>query len=382
VNPEKLLFVDDDPRILAGFRRQLRGRFEVETDESPTSALEKIVRDGPFAVVVSDMRMPGPLNGAAFLAKVRQSSPHSIRVMLTGETDLGNAIKAVNEGAVFRFLTKPCATEDMIHVLDTGLQQYRLLQTERELLDKTLVGAANLLAEALSIVNPAAFNRTSNIKRYAEGVADRLALADRWQIRLAASVALLGCIAVPAEVLEKRYGGAQLSPQEMQMLLRHPGIAGRLLENIPRLEKVAQIVARQMRPGDAAALTENPADWDPVDAGAIVVNAAIEFDRCLQIGSTPEEAAASLRGRFRTPEPVLAALLATHSCAQTMVAREVLFERLAPGMVLDEDVRTTAGACLLGRGHEITAAMLERLANFREGVGLQEPLKVLAPEAA
>jgi hypothetical protein len=65
-----------------------------------------------------------------------------------------------------------------------------------------------------------------------------------------------------------------------------------------------------------------------------------------------------------------------------MVAREVLFERLAPGMVLDEDVRTTAGACLLGRGHEITAAMLERLANFREGVGLQEPLKVLAPEAA
>jgi FixJ family two-component response regulator len=341
----------------------------VETDESPTSALEKIVRDGPFAVVVSDMRMPGPLNGAAFLAKVRQSSPHSIRVMLTGETDLGNAIKAVNEGAVFRFLTKPCATEDMIHVLDTGLQQYRLLQTERELLDKTLVGAANLLAEALSIINP-------------EGVADRLALADRWQIRLAASVALLGCIAVPAEVLEKRYGGAQLSPQEMQMLLRHPGIAGRLLENIPRLEKVAQIVARQMRPGDAAALTENPADWDPVDAGAIVVNAAIEFDRCLQIGSTPEEAAASLRGRFRTPEPVLAALLATHSCAQTMVAREVLFERLAPGMVLDEDVRTTAGACLLGRGHEITAAMLERLANFREGVGLQEPLKVLAPEAA
>jgi CheY-like chemotaxis protein len=381
VNAEKLLFVDDDPRILAAFRRQLRGRFEVVTDESPTSALERMAQAGPFALVVSDMRMPGPLNGAAFLSKVRECCPNAIRVMLTGDTDLTNAVKAVNEGEVFRFLTKPCSSEEMAKVLDAGLEQYRLVQSERELLENTLVGAANLMAEALSIVNPIAFNRTSSVKRYAEGAAERLALADRWQIRLAATVALLGCIAVPTEVLEKRYSGQPLSVEEMQMLMRHPDIAGRLLENIPRLENVARIVARQLRPMPAEALSGSPHEWDPVDAGALILHASIEFDRALQLDPNPEEAARRLRERFRTPEAVLEALLEVRSSNFNATHQiEVTIDRLKPGMVLDEDLLTRAGACLLSRGQEVTAAMLERLANFREGVGLKEPVKVLTRE--
>lgn len=108
----KVLVVDDDPRILAGLRRQLRRQFDLAIAESGCQGL-KILSEDVFAVVVSDMRMPG-MDGAAFLARVRVESPQSTRVLLTGQSELSAAIRAVNDGQIFRFLSKPCPP-DVLH---------------------------------------------------------------------------------------------------------------------------------------------------------------------------------------------------------------------------------------------------------------------------
>jgi DNA-binding NtrC family response regulator len=120
----QILFVDDDRGVLDGLERVLHGEFEVETALSGTEGLATIHLFGPFAVVISDMRMPG-LDGAEFLARVRELSPLTVRMLLTGHKDLKHAVAAVNDGQIFHYLTKPCSKEEMVSAIRLGLAQYR-----------------------------------------------------------------------------------------------------------------------------------------------------------------------------------------------------------------------------------------------------------------
>src|ERR1043166_4052564 len=105
---DRILCVDDDPNILEGYKRQLRKEFELVTAVGPEQGLQMGIQQGPFAVVVSDLQMPG-MNGVEFLAQVRTQEPDTVRMLLTGNAELQSAIEAINQGQIFRFLTKPCA---------------------------------------------------------------------------------------------------------------------------------------------------------------------------------------------------------------------------------------------------------------------------------
>jgi EAL domain-containing protein (putative c-di-GMP-specific phosphodiesterase class I)/FixJ family two-component response regulator len=120
----RVLLVDDDPHILAGLRRQLHRGFQVATADSGADALKVLSAEDDFAVVVSDMRMPG-MDGATFLARVRVESPRSTRILLTGQTELSAAVRAINDGQVFRFLSKPCPPEVLEKCLQEAVIRYR-----------------------------------------------------------------------------------------------------------------------------------------------------------------------------------------------------------------------------------------------------------------
>lgn len=105
---QRVLFVDDDVNILAAYKRQLRKDFDLEIAEGGLNGLEVIKEKGPFAVVVSDYKMPN-MDGNQFLAQVKKIDPDISRIMITGFADLNMAMEAVNEGNIFRFLTKPCS---------------------------------------------------------------------------------------------------------------------------------------------------------------------------------------------------------------------------------------------------------------------------------
>jgi len=132
---DKILFVDDETLVLDAFRRMLRDQFEIHTAESGEKGLLQARENGPFAIVVSDMRMPG-MNGAQFLSQIRETAPDTVRMLLTGFTDLDAAVAAVNEGNIFRFLSKPCSKEDLLNAIHLGLAQYRVNIAEKELANK------------------------------------------------------------------------------------------------------------------------------------------------------------------------------------------------------------------------------------------------------
>src|SRR5258708_28569397 len=116
---EKILCVDDDLNILLALQRQLRKQLQLYSALGAEKALAAIERDSPYAAIVTDLQMPG-LNGLELLARVKEISPDMVRIMLTGQADLSTAIRAVNQGSIFRFLTKPCSTEEMTVTLEAA----------------------------------------------------------------------------------------------------------------------------------------------------------------------------------------------------------------------------------------------------------------------
>jgi serine phosphatase RsbU (regulator of sigma subunit) len=133
---DKILFVDDDANLLASFRRQLRKQFQIETAIGGSEGLDLVEQNGPYSVIVSDFRMPH-MDGIEFLTRVREIEPDTVRIMLTGNADMQAAIQAVNEGNIFRFLTKPCSADVLGESLNTGIEQYQQVTREREYNEKS-----------------------------------------------------------------------------------------------------------------------------------------------------------------------------------------------------------------------------------------------------
>jgi response regulator RpfG family c-di-GMP phosphodiesterase len=286
---EKVLFVDDEPILLQGYQRLLHKEFQITTAVGGAAALTMIQHLGPFAVVLSDMRMP-EMNGVEFLLKVKALASDAVRMMLTGVSELRTAIDAVNEGNIFRFLSKPCNKETLVKVVNEGLAQHRLICAEKELLENTLRGTVAVLTEVLGVVSPAAFSRAMRIPRYVHHVVTRLSLGSPWKFEVAAMMSQLGCVTLDPDTLETVYAGGELSPQEEAHYITHPRVAQDLLKNIPRLEPIARMIAQQYESSPPAGDTDNPEPED-VRLGARLLRAALTFDALLRKGHSRVEAA-------------------------------------------------------------------------------------------
>jgi PAS domain S-box-containing protein len=129
MNP-KILFVDDEINVLDAIQRSLRNQFIVDTAVGGHEALRKLSASGPYAVVVADMQMP-EMSGLEFLCRVQMQSPDAVRMMLTGNSTLKTAVDAVNDGHVFRFLTKPCPAQTLAPALNAGIEQYDRVTSQR-----------------------------------------------------------------------------------------------------------------------------------------------------------------------------------------------------------------------------------------------------------
>ena len=243
---EKILLVDDDSNILDGYRRSLSKEFLMETALGGTEALALATDNGPYAVVISDMRMPG-MDGIQLLSNIKAVSPDTIRVMLTGNADKETAINAINEGSIFRFLNKPCSKEMMARTITAALVQYRLVTAEKQLLEQTLIGSLQVLTEVLSLVNPAAFSRAEPARRYIRHIVSSMKLGTPWQYEVAAMLSQLGCVTLATETIETVYRGEKLSPDEQAQYEAHPSVAYALLSKIPRLEPIAWMIEQQNR---------------------------------------------------------------------------------------------------------------------------------------
>ncbi len=374
VERESILCVDDEPHILDGLKLNLRRRFEVLTATSGSEALQLLAANPSIAVIISDMRMP-EMDGATFLSRAKQVAPNATRMLLTGQADLESTIQAVNEGQIFRFLAKPCPPATLLAAVETAAEQHRLVISERVLLEQTLRGCIQMLADVLALTNPLAFGRSMRVKTLVGELAAKLEIPDRWQIEVAAMLSQLGFISLPPATVEKLYVGNPLTPDEQKMVARLPVITEQILAHIPRLEVVRAMLAQQAKPGIGNLSKVDPRDRQMLQ-GAEMLRLAIELDELESRGRSTGEAVAAIQGRANRYDPsILGAFLTLNGLRERQRhLRSVPLNALAIGMVLLEDVRLTNGSLLVARGYEVTGGFLERAKNFRGMI--VEPLKV------
>lgn len=378
----RILCVDDDANILAGLQRNLRKRFALDTAVGGEEGLAALAANGPYAVVVADMQMPG-MNGIQFLSEIEQRAPDTMRVMLTGNADQRTAMAAVNQGHVFRFLTKPCSTDALSATLEEALAQHRLVTAEREILERTLNGTIKVLCDILSILDPAAFGLGQKLRDCMRDYTRHLKITQTWELELAAMVCPLGYVTIPAPVLARFRAGKLLKPEEKTMLARVPLTGSELLANIPRLDQVARIVLYQDKNFDGSGMPADNCAGEDIPQGARVLRVLMDLLALEAGGISRGRALAELRTRRGAYDAdVLDSVSACYHLtgpagdASDDSVHDITLAGLCVNHLLVGNIETVEGVMLVGAGTLVTPVILEKLRNFATVIGIREPIRV------
>jgi response regulator RpfG family c-di-GMP phosphodiesterase len=371
----RVLFVDDEQRLLESLAVLLRRDYDVQLAASGAEALRRLLDIKDVAVVVSDFRMPN-MDGATFLHEVMLRAPTATRILLTGEAGIEGAKDAVNKGQIFRFLTKPCPTDQLKDALEAGIELHRLANAERLVMQETLLECIAALMEVLAVTNPIAFGRAQRIKRLVAEMAASLECGQFWQLEAAALLSQIGYFAESPELAEKVYYGRPLNSAEQARAAAVPKNAQRLFEHVPRLEPVIQIIAALEWKDEAVARLGT----GMIGLGTRILRVALEYDQLATQGVARDEILRRLRSReTRFTTMVLDAFESTLEAHPEPVREiEVPLRDAKPGMRLREEIRTAAGALLVPVGFEISERLLDRLLQVAPEV-LAHPVRLSVP---
>jgi response regulator RpfG family c-di-GMP phosphodiesterase len=374
----KILLVDDDVNILQGYKRTLFKHFEVLTANSGQDGINIIKKEKHFSIVVSDFRMPG-LNGIEFLSLVREQQPEAVRILLTGFADAETAINAVNEGNIFRLLTKPCGQEHLLRSLEDANRQYQLVHAEKELLDKTLKGSIKILVDILSIVNPIAFKQANQMKDLAGKMVFRLGLTNRWEVEMAALLSQIGSMAIPNEIIHKLNRGEELDETESKMFKSYPSVGSSLLRNIPRLEIISTIIAYQLEEQSSKDPDYLKLD-DKIKTASMIVGILNDYFVLLNKLGDSSQAFKALKESKKQYEPdaIVALDAELAGIYEGLKITSTTLEELEAGSVLADDLKDVSGTVLITRGAEISDISRMRLINYNKMNEIVQPIKVFS----
>jgi hypothetical protein len=211
------------------------------------------------------------------------------------------------------------------------------------------------------LVNPAAFGRAERARRYIRHVVAAMKLANPWQYEMAAMLSQLGCVTLAPETIDAIYKGETLTPNEQAQYAAHPSVAYDLLSKIPRLEPIAWMVEHQNGPippevGDESA---------DIRHGAEILRTVLTYESFIHKGFSRTETMHRLSRLNPKPGPELFnALVALNPQAEDEETRHCPIEELAPGMIIQQEIRGVDGTLIISKGQEITPTVIFRLKNL------------------
>ncbi len=377
----KILFVDDERNILEAYKRTLIKNFDIVATDSGDKALEIIENDHSFKVIISDYKMP-KMNGVELLEKVREISPETIQIMLTGQADMKAIIDLINKGKIFRFLTKPCSQEDMLKNLNDAIRQYELVAAEKELLGKTLGGSIKVLTDLLALAKPQAFEKTQRVRNLARIITSNLNIQNTWQLEIASMLSQIGCVTIPDDILKKKYRGLTLSDDENVMFSFHPSIGADMIKAIPRMEKVSEIIRYQEKDFDGSGFPLDEIKEEQIPEGARILKIILDYERMISGGVEKEKAILDMKKKSGVYDPELLVIaeksfLQKGDKSRSFITKSIPVDQLNEDMYLAEDVMSASGNILGSKNQKFTEALITTFKNYARNHQLKETISVI-----
>ncbi|MGE4296633.1 MAG: HD domain-containing phosphohydrolase [Desulfovibrionaceae bacterium] len=357
----KLLLVSVDAAFREEAKAALSDRFALLVTDSAEKALAAMERERGCTIVMSGLTLPG-MDGVTFLSEMRRRQPQVMRLLVSGNGTFEIAMRAINVAQVHRYLVKPITPLQLSEAADDALQTYEQIQGEAAQLKATLNGSVRLLVEVLELTNPAAMGRSTRTSERIKQLGQELGVRPRWPLDLASLLSQLGCVALPSEILEKLDTGEDLTKEEMQIFTTHPSIAAHLLQNIPSMGQVAEIVRNQTAP-----CTANP------PLGARILRVCLDLDHLERKRVPTAKALDAMRAHPERYDQAVVDALARMLGETAMVCCQMIpVAELRPGMVMLSDMVTKAGLKLLLKGQRLSEASHLRLQAFGDLLDLEE----------
>ncbi|HYD81969.1 MAG TPA: HD domain-containing phosphohydrolase [Paucimonas sp.] len=411
----RILFVDDEQNILSSLRRLFRTHgYQVLTADGGASGLEILEKEA-VDLVISDMRMP-QMDGAQFLEKVRERWPDTIRLLLTGYSDIQSILAAINRGEIYRYITKPWDDNDIVLVVRHALERRALEQEKRRL--ELLTQRQNEELRALNAgLEAKVQERTKELRRAHDQLVDangKLKTSFLTSIKVFSSVIemrggkLAGHSRRVADLARRIAMKMGLSPPEIQEIFvagllkdigkvafsddllaqpvntmngeqlgqyrKHPLRAEQLLMPLEDLRGAAKILRSQLERFDGQGFPDRLTGFN-IPLGARILALASDYDN-LQTGTLmqrrlrPDEAVPAIvqaRGSRYDPQVVAAFQeVISGKSGDQPPELELRAKNLLPGMVLSRDLITGDGFLLLSAENRLDERMIKQIIDFEE----------------
>ena len=367
-----IMAVDDNPANLKLLEDMLRQHgYEVQSFPRGRLALAAAEEEPPELILL-DINMP-EMNGYEVCEQLKQNADLAgvPVIFLSALNAIEDKVKGFQSGGV-DYISKPFQLEEVQARVRTHIKLRRAQEAEHDLLEKTLGGAVETLWGLVQLTSPVLAQRSRAVREIVRRIAKRMAIKDVWQYELAATLCLVGCIALPDEVFERAYCREKLTADEERMFRAHPETAARLLSSIPRLEAVAEIIRKQQEP------ESEPYVLEAARQGAQMLHLGLEMDRRIYRGVSSTAALAELRTSRRFEIRMLDALESYSPAPAEFEMRRLRIRDLRIGMILEQDF-LNGSVLILKRGTSLTETWIARMENFAKTRDAQELIDVRVP---
>lgn len=427
VAPQRtVLCVDDEPNILSAIRRVLRGSgCRVLTADSGQQALELLSAE-TVHLIISDMRMPS-MDGAQLLEQVRRQWPAITRILLTGQSDVGSTMAAINRGEIFRYISKPWNEDELLMAAREGLERQALLSEKARLeravaqhndeltrlnasleqqvlertgqlssanakLSKNYLGSIKAFSNLIELRGGATAGHSRRVAELARRIALQMNLpaADVQAVFVAGLLHDIGHVGLSDALLATSV--PRMTPEDKAQYEQHSALGEQALMALEDMQPVATIVRSHHERHDGMGFPDG-LSGDAIPIGARILAVADTYDD-LQSGqlARAELAAADARmlvqrGRNTQFDPCVVdaflELLRKREAPPSFV--ELSVEQLKPGMVLARDLRSREGMVLLAADHVLSGDLIQRVVAYANRHGLDLVIAVqtgsIAPQA-
>ncbi|WP_419784899.1 HD domain-containing phosphohydrolase [Pseudodesulfovibrio sp.] len=366
----KIMLVTSDADFAAKAKGELESVVEITCLDNAEDGLAMLASGDQYAVVLSGLNLPG-MNGIKFLTTIRRDFPRVMRLMVTGDRSFKTAAGAINAAHISKLLPRPCPPTALKAAVQDAVRKYRQeRKSNGDACREVLFGSVRMLVDIMELTHPDAVVRSKRIRGPAQRICTDLKVMSPQLMDMVILLSNIGCVALPSDLLETLESGKRPSKEEMQIYYTHPSIAAHLLGNVPKMERIAEIIGHQNTPA-----SQNP------PMGARILKACIDMDQMQLTGATPDKALEFMASRPKVYDAdVVKALQRYQDEADQTRCLSLRVSELAPGMVMGKPVVAASGTILLHRGDTLSEASHLRLQTFQDLLQVQEPLCVVAPD--